>query len=587
MCPPSPALAGNREIAATLTRIARLLWLRGDSSYRILAYEKAAEALAEYPGSVAQLALQGELRTLPGVGNAIERAVTEYVQTGRVSLLDELQEDYPEGIVELLALPGLGPRKVRALWENLRVGDVPGLLEACRAGRVAAIPGMGPRTQERLLAAAEAAMTNSALHATRWLLGTADPPAERLLQALRGMPSVQVADIAGSIRRRSPTVKDINLTAASDSENEVFAAFAALPDVALVERPAAGVLVAATHTGIPVDLRISPPTSYGNLLQYRTGSTEHNAALYKHAQLHGFTVLQQATEPQLVGKTIQPFAFVREEGVYRHLGFDWIPPELRDDKGELEAAREGHLPQLVTRRDLRGDMHVHSVWSDGKATIAEMALAARERGLRYICICDHTRSLAVARGLDADRLLQQRAEIDVVNRQLGDDGPLVLAGCELDILADGTLDLPNDVLAELDFVVASIHTSLTQPRKQIMRRLTAAMRNPHVDAIGHPTGRLLLRRPAYDVDIDQLLTLAAETGTALEINSSFERLDLPGRIAREGAKLGIRFIISSDAHNPGGFDLLDYGVGEARRGWLEPRHILNTLPWRDWRKRKI
>ena len=565
----------NGEIAAALLKIARYLALEEASTYRIIAYERAADVVESFPTSVAQLAAQGELRSLPGVGESIAAAISEYVATGRIALLEEFQAKYPEGILELLSVPGLGPKKVMTLWRTLGIDSVESLREACREGRIARVPGLGPRTQERLLAV----LDQREARPSRRLLGVVDPVAARLLQALRAHPAVAAADLAGSLRRRRSTVKDIDLVVGSESAGAVMDGFAHLPEIALVQERGPTKLVAITHTGVPVDLRVVPPGAFGNLLQHATGSAEHNVALRSYAQRLGLKVSEYGVEDEQSGLlTSTP----DEREVYAALGLEWIPPELRENQGEIEAAKARTLPRLIELCDLRGDLHVHSSWSDGKASIADMARAARQRGLDYICICDHSRSLGVARGLDIRRLSDQHEEIARVNEQV--PGILVLSGCEVDILADGSLDFPDEVLAALDFVVASIHSSLAQPREQIMRRLASAMRNPHVNAIGHPTGRLLLRRPAYDVDVDELLVLAAETGTALEVNSSFERLDLSAPLARRAAVLGVRLAINSDAHNVEGFDLLRYGIGETRRGWIEPRHVLNTLAWPDVEK---
>lgn len=563
-------LPRNGDIARLLTRIARFLALRGDGTYRILAYEKAAQIIRDHPTSVAQLALTGELRTLPGVGTTIEAAVREYVDTGGVAFLDRLQGDYPDDILDLLKVPGLGPRKVEALWKTLGIGDLDTLRESCRTGQVAGVEGIGPRTEQKLLAAVEALQARPSRH----LLGLAEPQADRLTAALRQMPAVVLADTAGSLRRRRSTVKDIDLVVGATRPEEAMDAFSALPEIASVEQRGSTKLVGVTHTGMAVDLRVVNPSAYGNLLQHATGSAGHNVALRSYAQRRGLKVSEYGVEDE---NDRSVFTAPTEQEVYEHLGLQWIPPELREDRGEIEAAEHRSVPRLIERADLRGDLHVHSDWSDGKSSIEEMALAARAAGLEYICICDHTRSLAVAGGLDGERLRRQRETIAEINQRI--DGITVLAGCELDILADGRLDLPDDVLSQLDFVVASIHSALSQSRGRIMGRVAAAMENPHVDAMGHPTGRLLLRRPAYDIDVNRLLKLAALTGTALEINSSFERLDIPGSVAHRAVTLGVNLVINSDSHNTTGFDLLRFGAGEARRGWVEPHHVLNTRPW--------
>lgn len=563
-------LPRNADIAGLLTRIARFFTLRGDSTYRILAYEKAAQIIRDHPTSVAQLALSGGLRTLPGVGATIEETIREYVDTGNATLLQNLRGEYPDSIVDLLDIPGLGPRKVITLWNELGIDNLDALREACLGGKVAGVTGMGSRTEEKLLAELDAIDARS----SQFLLGFAEPYAHHLTAALRNIPSVSSADTAGSIRRRCSTVQSIDLAAGSRRPNDVMNAFAALPEVAHVRERGNTSLVGTAHTGIPLHLRVVDPSAYGNLLQYATGSENHNAALRTYALGRGLDISKRG-----IANKRQDSIFITpaESCLYDHLGLPWIPPELRENRGEIEAAQDSSLPRLIERTDLRGDLHVHTDWSDGKANIEEMALAARSAGLDYICICDHTQSLAVARGLNTERLYRQREAIAEINNRI--EGITILSGCELDILADGRLDLPDGVLSELDFVVASIHSALSQPRKQIMKRLTAAMENPHVDAIGHPTGRLLLRRAAYDVDVECILELAAQTGTALEINSSFERLDIPGNIAQEAVVRGVSLVINSDAHNPEGFGLLRFGIGEARRGWVEPSSVLNTRPW--------
>lgn len=568
-------LPSNIQIAELLRKIARYLSLEGASTYRVLAYERAADTVASFPTSVARLALEGNLRSLPGIGESIEHAISEYVLEGRSPVLEEFERKYPPSVLELLELPGLGPRKAFMLWRELGVSSIESLREACIEGRVASIPGMGQRTQERLLAAINARENRP----SRTLLGLVEPLCQTLLTRLRLLPVTREAEVAGSVRRRRSTVKDIDLVVGSSEPGRVMDAFVTFPEVAAVEERGPTKLVAVSHMGVGIDLRVVDPKSFGNLLQHATGSAEHNVALRALAQRRGFSVSEYGIEDTSTGGKV---CFPDERAVYEFLGLPWIPPELREDQGEIEAALSGTLPSLIEESDLLGDLHVHSEWSDGKASILEMAHAAQAHGLQYICICDHSRSLGVARGLDIDRLLRQREEIARVNSILA--GMTVLSGCEVDVLADGTLDFPDEVLASLDFVVASIHSSLNQTRDQIMRRLVAAMKNPHVDAIGHPTGRLLLRRPAYDVDVDELIKTASATGTALEVNASFERLDLPAHLIRRAISMGVRLVIDSDAHSPEGFDVLRYGVGEARRGWVEPSHVLNTLPLPNLRK---
>lgn len=564
-------LPSNAELAALLRRIGSYLALDGEQGYRILAYEKAAGVLQDYPASAAALALQGDLRRLPGIGAAMEAKVLEYLKTGRVHLLTDLEARYPPGLLNLLHVPGLGTATVRRLWQALGVCDTAGLREACLTGKVEELSGMGRRTQDKILAALQ---REPAAGSGRHLLGEVEPTALALLNRLADCDSVVQAACAGSLRRCRSTVKGIDLVVGSPHPPAVLQHFAASPEISRVLQMGTTKLVGETHTGISVDVRVVSPDAYGSLLQHATGSAAHNVALRRHAQARGLKVSEYGIE--IVEQT-RSLHFAGEEEVYRQLGLDFIPPELREDQGEMEAAGRGALPRLIQLEDLRGDLHVHTSWSDGRAGIREMALAARSRGLEYICISDHSHSLAVARGLDPIRLEEQREEIRRCNAELV--GITILAGCEVDILADGRLDLPDQTLAGLDFVIAAIHSAFSQPMARIMSRLQAAAENPHVNAIAHPSGRLLGRRPAYAVDLEQLIHIAAATGTTLEINSRFERLDLPAHASRLARDQGVTLAINSDAHDEAGFDVLRFGVGQARRGWVEARDVLNTASW--------
>ncbi len=393
-------------------------------------------------------------------------------------------------------------------------------------------------------------------------------------QLLRALPVITAADYGGSLRRLRATVRDIDLVAASSDPVTVMDAFSILPEVARVDERGETKLAAKTHTGLGIDLRIVPPQSYGNLLQHFTGSADHNVALRGHAQRRGFKISEYHVEELATGRQI---TCATEEEVYALVGLSYIPPELREDQGEIEAAESGSLPDLIERPALRGDLHVHSDWTDGRATLEEMALAARANGLDYLCFCDHSQSLAMTGGLDPERLQTQIETIRALDARL--EGIRLLAGIEVDILADGRLDLPDEALARLDFVTASIHSGFGQSQARIMERLTSALRNPYVRALGHPSGRLLGRREPYPVDIEALACLATETGTYLEINGSPDRLDLTAPAARRAAALGATMVICSDAHSPADFQNLGFGVGEARRGWLTAADVANTRPW--------
>jgi DNA polymerase (family 10) len=579
MAPPSPGATpgtapdapapSNARLAAAFQAVADYTAFEGASKYRVIAYEKAAALFREYPVSVATLAAKGGLRTLPGIGEALEAKVLEYMETGTLRVLEDMRTRYPEGVLELMHLPGVGPRTAHGLWDALGVADVEGLRRACEQGRVRGLPRMGGKTEANLLQTTAAYLVRS----DRSLLGAVEPQASELVAALRALPAVEAADYAGSLRRRRSTVRDIDLVVASVDPEAVMEAFAGRPELASINERGPTKLSARTHTDLGVDLRVVPPESYGNLLQHFTGSAQHNVALRGFAQRHGFKVSEYHVEETATGRRITCH---REEEVYSTLGLAFIPPELREDRGELAAAKEGTLPRLITLEDLRGDLHVHSTWSDGKATMEEMAVAARAGGRDYLCFCDHSPSIGMVGGLTVERLHEQVQAIRALDAHM--EGINLLAGVEVDILADGRLDLPDEALALLDYVTASIHSGFHQTQDQIMGRLLGAVENPYVRAISHPTGRLLGRRDAYRIDIDCLAARAAETGTFLEINAAYHRLDLSDVHARRARDLGVRLVIASDAHSSGGFGLLRYGVGEARRGWIEARDVANTQP---------
>jgi DNA polymerase (family X) len=560
--------------------IADYLSLDGQSTYRIIAYEKAAVLFRDHPVSVAEMALQGELRRLPGVGEAIEAKVLEYVATGDIAFLAKLRERYPEGLLTVMRLPGMGPKKTRFVWENAGVADIRDLEKAAREERLRGLPGMGQRSEANILRAIETwteAMAGQ--ERGRKLRAVVEPQAARFVAALRALPEVVAADFAGSLRRCRSTARDIDLVVASTGPAAVMAAFSTLPELARVEAQGDTKLAAATYSGLNVDLRVVPPESYGDLLQHFTGSADHNVALRGYAQRRGYKISEYGVEDLDSGRMVR---CATEAQVYETVGLRYIPPELREDQGEIQAAEAGTLPVLVELPDLRGDLHVHSDWTDGRATLEQMALAARDRGLDYLCFCDHSQSLAMTGGLSPERLRAQQAEIRALDARL--DGIRLLCGIEVDILADGRLDLPDETLAELDFVTASIHSGFAQPAAQIMERIIGAMRNPLVRSIAHPSGRLIGRREPYELDIEVLARVAVETGTLLEINGSADRLDLAAPAARRAASLGARMVICSDAHAPGDFENLRWGIGEARRGWLTKADLANTGAWEATRR---
>lgn len=561
----------NHDVARVLNDIGSLLEIKGENRYRILAYHRAAEAIENLGRDIYTYWEADRLEEIPNVGEAIAKKLDELLGTGRLPYLEDLEAEYPRALTALLEISGLGPKRVHALYTELGITTVDELEIAAQRGQLASLPGFGKKTVENVLAGIRALRHRS----DRLLLGTAWTRATEILTELRhGAGDIVVhAEVAGSLRRRRETIGDIDLLVASDDPDTVMAAYRALPQAAEVLLGGRTKTRIKLHTGEEADLRVVPPARWGTALQYFTGSKAHNVRLRELALSRGLSLSEYSfkrtdDETELLCAT--------EEEVYERLGLPWITPELREDRGEIEAAREGRLPSLVTLADLRGDLQLHSTWSDGRASIEEMARAARARGLEYIALTDHSRSLGMVGGLSIERLREQEREIQRVNEQFDDF--VVLRGAEVEILADGRLDYPDDVLAGLDVVVASLHTGLRQPRAQVTKRLLSAIHNPHVDIIGHPSGRLLRQREPADLDMDAILEAAAETGTLLEINGSQERLDLTAVYARQALELGCRLVVSSDAHHPDDYENLRYGVWQARRAWAEAEHILNTRP---------
>lgn len=562
----------NGQIADALDRLADMMELDGANIYKIVAHRKAAHRIAESNFSIEELAREDRLTELPDIGEKIAAKVRAMVETGTLAELDDYSRKYPPQLVDLQKVQGIGPRTVRKVWEQLGISTLDELEQAAADGSIAALPGMGEKTAVNFIKAIERLRARGG----RIPLGEALPIAEEMVAALAGLPEAGHVTLAGSLRRMKETVKDVDIVATANHPERLTRAFCELPMAE--ETVAAGPTKCSirTYTGLQADLRVVPADAYGNLLQHFTGSKEHNVALRELAVGKNLKVSEYGVEEIASGQVHKCGA---EADVYQLLGMEYIPPELREDNGELEAAAAGSLPTLVGEADLRGDLHVHSDWSDGRGSIDEMARTALARGLEYIAISDHSQSLAVARGLTPTRLTEQLDEVARVNSEL--EGFHVFTGMEVDVKADGSLDLPDADLEQLDFVTVSIHSGFTQGREQIMERLTAAMEKPFVRCIGHPTGRLINRRDPYEVDIEGIIETAARTGTALEINSHYWRLDLCDIHARAAQEAGVTLVINSDAHGPEDVGRLRLGVATARRGWTRPESVLNTLPLDD------
>ena len=558
----------NHDIARIFSEIADIQEFRGYDIFKIRAYRRAALNLEGMSKEVDALSHK-ELLEIPGIGKDFAAKIEEYLATGKIEVHEKLKEEVPLGMRELLVIPGLGPKTARLLYDKLGVKGIDDLERLAAEHRLAgAIPKVRQKTEENILRGI--AMVKRGRE--RFPLGRVIPLARGLVEDLRKRGNVERMEVAGSIRRSKETVKDIDIVATSPDPTALMAAFTALPQVIQVLVKGTTKSSVIVKEGIQVDLRVVERESYGAALAYLTGSKNHNVRLRDMAVRQGlkineYGIFRDEDDRRLGGS--------EEEDVYRILGLPYIPPELREDSGEIEAALSDSLPRLLTTEEIQGDLHVHSRWSDGMHSIEKLAAAARKRGLSYMALTDHSHSLAVTRGLTVERLMEQREELAAFNGHCRDF--TVLHGTEMDILPDGTLDFPNEVLKELDFVIASIHSAFKQSREQLTARVVAAMRNPWVTMIAHPTGRLLGEREAYDIDMDEVLRVAQETGTALEINAYPLRLDMSDRYARRAKELGIPVAINTDAHVISNFDFLPYGVAIARRGWLEKKDVLNAL----------
>ncbi|MGB9870816.1 MAG: DNA polymerase/3'-5' exonuclease PolX [Anaerolineae bacterium] len=562
----------NRQIAAIFARMADILDILGENPHRIMAYRRAAENIAALSRPLEEIWRAGELDTIPGIGKTLAEKIDELMRTGRLEAYEKLRAQVPEGVVEMLQVPDVGPRKAALFWKQLGITSIAELEGAARAGKLRSLPGMGARSEEKVLAGIEALKRRSG----RIPLGTAWELARALLEPLRELPGVVQAAPAGSLRRMRETVGDLDLLVAAEDPEPVMARFRSLPQVAEVLLSGPTKTSIRTRDGYQADLRVLPPARWGTALQYFTGSQAHNIRLRGLAQDRGLSLSEYAIKRE-DGREI---LCATEEEVYAALGLPLIPPELREDRGEIEAALAGRLPDLLELSDLQGDFQFHTTLSDGRASLWEMAQAARAVGLKYALVSDHSRGLGVAHGAGPEELRRQRAEVEEVNRRMGGSFR-VLAGVEVEVRADGSLDLPDEVLAELDIVVAALHSSLRQPREQFTARAIAALRHPHVDILAHPSGRLLGQREGADIDLEAVLRAAAETGKAVEINAHPWRLDLNDIGVRRAVELGVLLAISSDAHDPEDFGLLHFGVAMARRGWATPAHILNTRSVED------
>ncbi len=567
----------KEQVVDVLETIATLLELEEENPFKIRAYTNAARSLEMWGGNLRELAAEDRLKEIPGVGKAIAGKIAELILTGSSDFYDELRAKFPAGLLELFTLPGLGSKKIKALYEKLQVGSIAELERACQDGRVAALPGFGKTTQDKL----SLTIANRAKHAGSFQLGQVAAEAERLQDDLRAHPDAAQVSIAGSYRRRKEIVRDLDFIVATKAPAEVTEFFVRHPLVESVMARGATKTSVRLQSGIQADLRVVSSAEYPFALGYFTGSKEHNIVLRSRALQRGWTLNEYRFAPaeQTTKKkrNLQEIPTVHDEvEFYRALGLDFVPPELRENTGEIEAAETGRLPRLLEASNLRGCFHCHTSASDGRNSLEEMAAAAQELGLQYLGIADHSRSSVQAGGLDETRLRAQMAAIRQLNKTF--DGFRLFAGVECDILRDGSLDFPDELLGELDYVVASVHSAHTISEAEMTKRIIRAISNPNVTFLAHPTGRLLLRREPYALDIPAVLEAAAETGTWIEINAAPKRLDLDWRWWPLAREKGVKCVINPDAHGVERLQELWFGVGVARKGSLTKEDVVNTLP---------
>jgi len=559
----------NLELSRIFEQIARMLKIKGENPFKIRAYEKITLVLENLPIDIEKIYHQGGLNNIPGVGEGIAKKIEEFLTTGKLEYYEKLKETIPDGVVKLIDILEVGPKTAKLLYEELGVDNIEKLEKAIRQHQIKDLPGMGEKSETNILRGIGLYKRRK----ERVLLGTALPLAEEIVENLRQLKETDKINFAGSLRRKKETIGDIDILVTSQKPEKIMKTFTSLPHVReiLAEGPTKSSVI--TKDDIHIDVRVVEPISFGAALQYFTGSKAHNIKLRELAIKMGLKINEYGVFDSKNGQRI---AGKKEEEVYRILDLPFIPPELREDRGEIKAAQENRLPELIKYSQIRGDLHLHTKWSDGAHTIKQMAEAAKKRGYKYIAITDHSQSLKFAGGLTEERLKEQVELIKRLNQELKDF--TILSGIEVDIKSDGSLDFSDEILGKLDVVIAAIHSGFKQESKIITERLVGAMQNRFVSIIAHPTGRLIGYRESYQVDIDKIMGMAAKTGTILEINAYPERLDLNDVHCRMAKDRGVQLAIETDAHSIDGLEFMNLGVDVARRGWLEEKDIINTLP---------
>ncbi len=565
----------NAELAQLFRGVALYLEMK-EEPFKPRAYEKVAYSLEALEEPVTEIYQRGgvkALRTIPGVGQAIAEKIEEIIRTGRLRYYEELEREVPVDVRGLTAIEGVGPKSVKLLYEKLGIKKVADLEDAARAGKIRKLPHFGEKMEQKVLKGIEFLKQGSG----RFPLGAVLPLIMEIEKRLRGLPEVDEVVVAGSTRRRKETVGDADILAVSRKPEKVMDFFVSMPEVMYVHGQGKTKTMVKLKNGMDVDLRVVPKESFGAALNYFTGSKDHNVALRRIAQEKGLKLNEYGLfrgAKRIAGET--------EEEIYKALGLSLIPPELRENQGEIEAARKGELPDLVGYHDLRGDLQIQTTWTDGANSMEEMVEEAKRLDLEYIAITDHTKGLAMTGGSDEKKLLKQMAAIDKLNESL--KGITVLKGAEVNINKDGTLDIKDEVLTQLDVVGIAVHSHFNLPRREMTERIVRAMRNPHADILFHPTGRVIQKREPYDVDMDVVIQTARETGTVLEIDAYPDRLDLKDEHIRKAVEAGVKLVIDSDAHSVHHIRFLEFGVAQARRGWAEKKDVINTRPLKEFLK---
>ncbi len=560
----------NKELGDLFDKMANILEFKGENPFKISAYRRASRILGDLTKDIEEIAQSGELKTVPGIGEGMAQKIEEYLKTGKISKYEEIKKGVSDELISIMDIPGMGPKTLAMIHKEKGISSLFGLEKAIEDGSLIGLPGIGEKKVENLKRGIELLKASKG----RMNLGVAFPLARRIVETLREKTGSRKIEWAGSLRRMRENIGDIDILATGPNHQKIIHAFTHLPEVKEVLASGETKSSVIVEGGVQIDIRVVEEDSYGAALQYFTGSKGHNIHLRGIAKAKGIKINEYGVfrgEKKIGGK--------EEKDVYQALGMDWIVPELREDRGEIEAAQKKRLPKLVEEPEIKGDLHVHSKWSDGTSSIEEVAKAAQKRGYQYIALCDHSKSLRIAHGLDETRVLNQIEEIDRINEKL--KGFQILKGTEVDILTDGKIDHPDKILERLDYVVAAVHSGFKQEKEKMTKRIVRALENPLVHCLAHPTGRLLGARAPYEVDIDEVMETAKKYGKVLEINATLERLDLDDVYCKKAKEMGIRMAIGTDSHHPDQLWMISLGVAVARRGWLESPDLLNTLPLKE------